>query len=117
MTGVRVAATPKDINGTAATIAAIDSEEIINRRMAELAKVIDDALCVLYGEDEQNGVARALGGTYADVIEMRCIECMSWAAIADVTGMCQRTMQEKYRIALDYVDSVGIAGAKMAAIP
>lgn len=68
---------------------------------------LEDFIGVSLGVIE--GVKIGLGERYGQVIEWRYIDCKTWTTIADDYGVSRSTGNNWLNVALDYVDSVGVA--------
>lgn len=98
-------------SGMAATDERIDWEEANRARIAGDYELIDLAFSVCYGEDGRHGVWLGVGGAYADALCMRYVDPMSWREVASRLDVAESTARLYVAVALDAVDSVGIAGA------
>lgn len=56
-----VSGTRHDVNGTAASIALVDREAALHRRVEEDYALLDRACEVIYGADGDHGIERGLG--------------------------------------------------------
>lgn len=97
----------------ARTDARIDREAMWHRRIAEAEAVVDHATSVVYGPayDGGGGIAKGVGGAYADVVYWRYLDRKPWSQVATEVVVSPRTARRMHDLALDYVDSVGIEGA------
>ena len=77
-------------------LAALRAEE------AELLGEIGRALAVV------QAVRAGLGAKFADVLEWRYVDCMSWARIEEDFGVAKTTGAYRLDVAFDWVDSVGL---------
>lgn len=77
----------------------------LEARMGEAAADIDAASACI------EGVGRALGERYAAVLHLRYIECMDWERVGRECGYSPDRCKHLRAIAMDYIDSVGVAGA------
>lgn len=77
-------------------LAALRAEE------EELTDFIGEALVIV------RAVRDALGGKYADLLEWRYIDCMSWSKIEEDHGVVRRTGNRRIDVAFDWIDSIGI---------
>ena len=100
-----------DVNGTSASVAYLDREAALHRRVEEDYALLDRACEVIYGTDNDHGIERGVGPTFADVVWHRACGDESWDEVAASTGMSARTCRRYYAVAMDYCDSVGLAGA------
>lgn len=100
-----------DVNGTSASVAYLDREAALHRRVEEDYALLDRACEVIYGTDNDRGIERGVGPTFADVVWHRACGDESWDEVAASTGMSARTCRRYYAVAMDYCDSVGLAGA------
>lgn len=100
-----------DVNGTSRSIALVDREAALHRRVEEDYALLDRACEVIYGADNEHGIERGIGPEAADVVWHRACGDESWDEVAASTGMSARTCRRYYSVAMDYCDSVGLAGA------
>lgn len=99
-----------DVNGTAASIALVDREEMLRSRIREDEELLDVACQVAYGgEGHDGGVAALLGSAYADVLYWRYCSGESWDVAARECGMSVRTARRYADVALDAVDAYGLS--------
>ena len=110
-----VSGTRSDVNGTAASIALVDREVALHRRVEEDYALLDRACEVIYGVDNDHGIERGMGTRFADVVWHRACGEESWDEVAASTGLSEKTCRRYYWAALDYVDSVGLLGAATGA--
>lgn len=91
--------------------ARIDKEGVWARRIAEDERLMDHAVRVVYGADQdgRGGVDALLGATYADILWWRYLAAESWEGVARAVGYSARRCVELRDIALDFVDANGIA--------
>lgn len=106
-----VSSSRRDVNGTAASIALVDREAALHRRVEEDYRLLDMACEVIYGADGEHGIRRGLGPAYADVVWHRACGDETWAVVSALVGLSRRTCVRYYGVAMDYVDSVGLEGA------
>lgn len=104
-----------DVNGTAASVAFLDRERALHRRVEEDYALLDKACEVIYGADNEHGIERGIGTRFADVVWHRSCGEESWDEVAASVGMSRRTCVRYYEAAMDYVDSVGIVAAREGA--
>ena len=69
---------------------------------SELIGTIGEALVII------RAVRDGLGDKYANVIEWRYIDCMSWEFIKDEHDVTRQTCYNWTNIAFDWIDSIGI---------
>ena len=69
---------------------------------SDLIDEIGEALVII------RAVRDGLGDKYANVIEWRYIDCMSWDYIKDMYDIAKRTGHNWINIAFDWIDSIGI---------
>ena len=69
---------------------------------AELIDEIGDALVII------QGVRAGLGGKYADVLEWRYIDCITWERIRDTYDVPKRTGLDRMDVAFAWIDSIGV---------
>ena len=68
----------------------------------ELIDFIGEALVIIHA------VREGLGVKYADVLEWRYIDCMTWEYICDEYDVTRQTCHNWINIAFDWIDSIGI---------
>lgn len=100
-----------DVNGTSRSIALVDREAALHRRVEEDYALLDRACEVIYGTDNDHGIERGIGPSFADVVWHRACGDETWETVAASTGLSRRTCVRYYEAAMDYCDSVGIVGA------
>ena len=69
---------------------------------SELTEIIGRALVVI------QAVRDGLGDKYAEVLEWRFIDCLSWSRIRDDYGVAKQTGYRRVNVACDWVDSIGV---------
>lgn len=106
-----VSGTRSDVNGTSASIALVDRERALHRRIEGDYAILDRACEVIYGVDNDHGIERGLGTRFADVVWHRSCGERTWDEVAASTKMGKSTAKRYYWAAMDYVDSVGLLGA------
>ena len=98
-----------DVNGTAASIALIDREEMLRARIRNDEELLDLACQVAYGADGRvGGVSALLGSAYADVLFWRYCAGESWDTVARECGVSKSTAMRYADVALDAVDAYGV---------
>ena len=90
--------------------------DAIDRRidMEGRLKDIDEALVVLYGQDNRGGLAKLKGNRYADAICMYYLQAESWEDIADVMQSSKRWCQQLCCAGFVFIDKLGWANVKNA---
>ena len=68
----------------------------------DLIEIIGESLVII------RAVRDGLGDKYADVIEWRYIDCMSWDYIKDEYDVTRQTCRNWMNIAFDWIDSIGV---------
>ena len=68
----------------------------------ELIDMIGEALVII------QAVRDGLGNKFADVLEWRYIDCLSWGKINRMYDVPKRTGHDRLNIAFDWIDSIGI---------
>ena len=69
---------------------------------SELIDMIGEALAII------QAVRDGLGNKYADVLEWRYIDCMTWDNIKREYDVAKQTGRYRLNIAFDWIDSIGI---------
>ena len=69
---------------------------------AELTDLIGEVLVII------QAVRDGLGDKFANLLEWRYIDCMSWSYIRREYDVAKRTRQRNICIAFDWIDSIGI---------
>ena len=80
-------------------------EEKLQRLRAEesdLIEEIGEALVII------RAVRDGLGDKYADVLEWRYIDCMTWGSIRTAYDVKKQTGRDRMNVAFDWIDSIGI---------
>lgn len=106
----RVAASPKDIDGSAKMAAMMDRQAVLERRRQVCVNARQSVWRIAYGGPE-GGLERALGPQYADVVWMRVGQALKWGSIGPSLDCTVPTVRRWYETACDYLDSVGIGNA------
>ena len=106
----RVAASPKDIDGSAKMAAMMDRQAVLERRRQVCVNARQSVWRIAYGGPE-GGLERALGPQYADVVWMRVGQALKWDSIGPSLDCTVPTVRRWYETACDYLDSVGIGNA------
>ena len=96
-----------DVNGTARSIALVDREAALHRRVEGDYALIQRACDVIFGTDNDRGIELGLGKRYADVVWHRACGDESWPQVARSLKLSQSTCYRCYAIAMDYCDSAG----------
>lgn len=96
------------VDGMAAVDARLDYEARVGREIAGYRADVADARAVCAGVRSANPRHPLWG----DVLELRWLEDMAWASVAERVGVSVRTAQAEGRAALDWVDGVGVAAAR-----
>lgn len=84
----------------------IDRRKRLSGELVELEAQVGDGLAVI------EGVRRGLGDRYADVLDARCVDALSWDDAAFEVGCSKRSAMRRYDTACDWVDAVGLARAR-----
>ncbi len=103
----RVAASPKDIDGSAKMAAMMDRQAVLERRRQVCIDARQSVWRIAYGGPE-GGLEQALGPQYADAVWLRVGQALKWDAVGSALDTNARTAGRWYEIACDYLDSVGI---------
>ena len=90
----------------------IDLEGRLRQRIADSADSIDEACTVLYGRDNNGGLAKLKGNRYADAVCMAYCQAMPWADVADVMRCSPKWCRELCNTAFRHIDAVGMAWLK-----
>ena len=96
------------------TDARIDFEKKIPGRIKADAKVIADALLLLYGADGKGGLSKAMSRKHADIVYLRHVKLLSWRKIAEQAGCPTSSARYYYRKAIEYIDAQGFARVRQA---
>lgn len=105
---VRTTSEPDRMGSRVAAL--IDREDAWRARIEEDERLMDHAVRVIYGADQdgRGGVDALLGATYADILWWRYLAAESWEGVARAVGYSARRCVELRDIALDFVDANGI---------
>lgn len=74
----------------------------------ELEQVVAEAAALV------DGVGALLGQSHADALRYRYLESRTWAEVAELLGVCEKTAYSKTRVAFDTIDGLGPAKVKQA---
>ena len=77
--------------------------DALRREEAELTEFIGVSLAII------QGVKVGFGEIYANLLEWRYIDCLTWRVIHDDHGITKSTGHYLLGIAFDWIDSVGIS--------
>ena len=100
-----------DVNGMGATIALVDFQELMRRRIADDTELMELATAVAYGEDGRGGVAALMGSGHADVLCWRYIAAETWERCARACNITRATAVRRAQEAFDVVDALGFERA------
>ena len=75
---------------------------ILRAEESELIDIIGESLVII------QAVRDGLGDKYADMLEWRFIDCLSWDYIKSEYDVPKRTWHNQLSIAYDWIDSIGI---------
>lgn len=90
--------------------AAMDYLQVIEKRKADLAEILEYATSVLYGIDGHVGLAKLKGSVYADAICMHYLDDMTWKAIAEQAVIYSSKQLRNYAMAgFSAIDRYGFA--------
>lgn len=107
-----VSGSREDVNGTARVDARMDFERRSRRRLEGDRELLRRAGDVIFGPDGDGGIGRGIGPEYATVVWLRSVAygpgLTTWRNVADRMGMSVTSCRERYAVAMDYVDSVGL---------
>lgn len=103
----RVSATYADVNGTDRSIALMDYEQRVQKRLDNSKKMLDDAQLILYGHDCQGGLNVLMSGPAADVLYWRCVKSSTWSMTADAVGYSRRWCIDQAQLACEQLDAIG----------
>lgn len=87
----------------------MEFQERLNRRIGESKLMIDEALVLLYGEDNHGGLAKMKGNRYADVLCMAYLQSMPWNEVAKVMQCSPKWCRELSSVAFAFIDAMGFA--------
>lgn len=88
---------------------AMDYEQVLAERKAELEKTLDAATSILYGEDGRGGLAKLKGSIYADSICMHYLQDERWKDIAALFGASGKQVRYYAMSGLRFIDRHGFA--------
>ena len=98
-----------DVNGTAASVAYLDREMALHRRVEE------DRALVRFANEVVDGIDLGIGSRFADVVWHRACAGETWPQVARSVKLSKSTCCRCYSVAMDYVDSVGFVSARQGA--
>lgn len=90
-----------DVNGTSASVAYLDREAALRRRVEE------DRSLIRFANEVVDGIDLGIGSRFADVVWHRACSDETWPRVAESTKLSQSTCLRYYAAAMDYCDSVG----------
>lgn len=76
--------------------------KVLRAEESELIEEIGEALVII------RAVRDGLGDKYADVLEWRYIDCMTWGGISTAYDVKKQTGRDRMNVAFDWIDSIGI---------
>lgn len=88
---------------------AIDYEQVVSERRAELHETLDYANAILYGADGHGGLSKLKGSIYADSICMHYLQDERWTDIARLFGTDGKQVRYYAMSGLRAIDRVGFA--------
>ena len=103
----RVRSTPVHDRMGNAVAALVDRETKRHARIEEDYRLIDKAVAVLYGNDLQDGLASLAPPWWADVLDLRYIEGMTWAEVGAAVCYSPSHCRLTANAALDLLDAHG----------
>lgn len=86
----------------------VDRESKLHARIEEDYRLIDKAVAVLYGDGLNDGLASLAPAWWADVLDLRYIEGMTWAEVAAVVCYSASYVRLTANAALDMLDAHGL---------
>ena len=89
----------------------VDRESKLHARIEEDYRLIDKAVTVLYGDSLNDGLASLAPAWWADVLDLRYIEGMTWAEVAATLCYSASHVRVTASAALDLLDAHGIIDA------
>lgn len=92
----------------------IDFEERLRARIAASKESVKRACDVLYGPNNDGGLAKLKGTRYADAICMGYVQAMSWDDVAEIMQCQPRWCQKLCDVGFVYIDNVGWANVRNA---
>lgn len=99
-------------DGTDVINARIDLEGRLKQRVDDSCAVIDEACLILYGRDNNGGLAKLKGNRYADAVCMAYLQAMTWDDVAGVMSCSRQWCQELCRASFRFIDAYGMAWLK-----
>ncbi len=105
--GASVSGTGADPTRSDKMVASMDHERRLMRRMAEDEELLGKCAAMLYGSCGGQGLAKAMGPSYADALFWRYLEGSSWDTTARMLGVSKTRAIDMAQAALDAVDAYG----------
>lgn len=106
--GPVVRGTPDPQRSSRRADALLDREESLRRRQEDDYRLIDLASWVLYGTDNETGLASLVPAWWCDALWWHYLDCASWRDTARAVGYSEQRCKQVRDLALDTVDSWGI---------
>lgn len=91
----------------------VDRETLLHARIEEDYRLIDMAVAVLYGDGLKDGLASLAPAWWADVLDLRYIEGMTWAEVGAVVCYSPSHVRLAADAALDLLDAHGLVATEM----
>ena len=98
-------------DGIGASVAFLDFEAAVRRRLAEDDEVLKLATAVLYGSDGDSGASSLVSGRHADVVFNRYVRPHAWNKAAAICNVAPATARRMASELFDIVDAYGIERA------
>lgn len=106
--GAAVRSTPDPQRSSRRADALVDREESLRLRQEGDYRLIGLACDVLYGRDDETGLASLVPAWWCDALWWHYLACVSWGRTAEVVGYSPQRCKQVRDAALDVVDSWGI---------
>ncbi len=92
----------------------VDREAALRQRQDEDYDLMDLACAVLYGADNETGLASLVPTWWADVLWWHYLDGATWQRTADAVGYSEQRCRQVRDTCLDTIDSWGIVGTMQA---
>lgn len=107
--GIVPQARPGDTKPNAVTDLKLDKLAEWEAEISECARLIASAYAVLYGDHGSGGLLALMGVQYAEVLDARYIQRLSWEDVAARIGYSRRHCFDLQAAALDFLAYNGLA--------
>lgn len=84
----------------------LDLEALLSKRMEANYDYINDAYTLLYGISQlgDGGICYDMGSIYADLLQWRYLQCLTWDEVSERLLTPVRTLQQLEKEAFEFID-------------